>query len=77
MLNISQVAYYVAFPRDRPLVKILVSTVLLLEIAQTAITSHDVYVALAGSIGAADPSSAIDAIYNHWFSIPVAGGISG
>lgn len=56
--------------------KILVYTVFVLEITQTVITSRDVYVALAGSIGVADSSSAIDDIYNHWFSIPVAGGIS-
>lgn len=69
-------AYYLAFPRDRPLAKILVYGVLLLEMTQTALVSHDVFVALASPWGGASLAK-LNSIQNHWFSISVSGGISG
>jgi len=68
-------AYYAAFPRDGPLAKVLVYGVLLLEIAQTTVVSRDVFVALT-SPWDTHPMN-LDSVHNHWFSVPVAGGISG
>lgn len=50
----------------------LVYGMLVLETMQTALVSHDVFVAFASQFG---DSAAIDSIRNHWFSIPVCGGI--
>lgn len=69
-------AYYIAFPKDLQATKILVYTVFVLEVLQTSLTSHDIYIALGHSIGAADPLNVVNLIYHHWFSIPVSGGIS-
>ncbi|PPQ93760.1 hypothetical protein CVT25_008140, partial [Psilocybe cyanescens] len=66
--------YYLAFPKDRLLAMTLVYGMLVLETMQTALVSHDVFVAFASQFG---DSAAIDSIRNHWFSIPVCGGISG
>ncbi|KAF9482715.1 hypothetical protein BDN70DRAFT_402919 [Pholiota conissans] len=77
ILAIQIYAYYIAFPKDRLLAKILVYTVFLFELVQTGIVSHDVYAALASSIGVEDPLSMVNDIYNHWFTIPVAGGFTG
>ncbi|CAA7268392.1 unnamed protein product [Cyclocybe aegerita] len=74
ILIIQIYTYYLAFPKDRTFTKALVYTVLVLEVTQTAITSHDVFVALASHFGS---SSALDGIHVHWLSIPVAGGLTG
>jgi len=68
-------AYYAAFPKDGTLAKCLVYGVLALEVAQTSVVSHDVFVALT-SLWGAGPSQ-LDSVHNHWFSVPVAGGICG
>ncbi|KAF8970235.1 hypothetical protein BDZ97DRAFT_1652686, partial [Flammula alnicola] len=77
ILCVQTYTYYIAFPNDRPLAKLIVYFVFALEVAQTVLVSRDVFAALAASVGSADPGSMIDPIYNHWFSVPVAGGISG
>ncbi|KAF8908634.1 hypothetical protein CPB84DRAFT_1767137 [Gymnopilus junonius] len=72
---VSQIyAYYIAFPKDRLLAKIVVYTMFLLELVQTGIVSHDIYVSLGSAVGNAN---AVDALRTNWWSIPVSGGTSG
>jgi len=55
--------------------RIVVYGVLVLEIAQTSVASHDVFVALMSPWGAADATK-LNSVQNLWLSISVAGGLS-
>ena len=77
--------YYLAFPHDRLLAKLQVYAVLIFELLQSAVVAHDVVIALAvGGLEhfraafelAHDLRTSLDSIHGHWFSIPLAGGIS-
>ena len=83
--------YYLAFPHDRLLAKLLVYAVLIFELIQSAIVAHDVVIALAvGGLEdfhhrfdtsfafelAFELRESLDSLHTHWFSIPLAGGIS-
>ena len=77
--------YYLAFPHDRLQAKLQVYAVLIFELFQSAVVAHDVVVALAvGGLGnfsaaselASDLYFSLDSLHTHWFSIPLAGGIS-
>ena len=64
-----------AFPRDQLLAKFLVYGVLVLEMIQTAVVSHDIYAALSSPWWGPSPAK-LNSIQNSWYSISVAGGIS-
>ncbi|KAF9564534.1 hypothetical protein CPC08DRAFT_705273 [Agrocybe pediades] len=66
--------YYLAFPKDRLIAKIIVYTVFVLEAAQTTLVSCDVFMAISSSFG---DEIALDKIRNYWISIPISGGLSG
>ncbi|KAF9523276.1 hypothetical protein CPB83DRAFT_863154 [Crepidotus variabilis] len=66
--------YYLAFPDDPGFAQIPVYVVLALELLQTAIASHDIFVGLALSFNHPD---ALDQIRLLWLSIPVFGGLTG
>jgi len=66
--------YYLAFPKDRITVKIMVYSVVILELAQTAISSYDIYLSLtAPYIPGALP---VDAVQQHWLTVPIFGALS-
>jgi hypothetical protein len=84
-LTIHPDTYYLAFPHDRLLAKLQVYFVLIFELLQSAVVTHDVVVALAvGGLEhfdavselASDLRTSLDSLHAHWFSIPLAGGIS-
>lgn len=64
-------AYYIAFPKDRLLAKVVVYTIFVLEIVQTGIVSHDIFFSLGSAF---NDANAVDAIRTNWWSIPVSGG---
>jgi len=66
--------YYLAFPKDRPIAKIMVYSALLLELTQTAVSSYDIYMSLASSFGS---THALDAIHQHWLTVPIFGALTG
>ena len=77
--------YYLAFPHDRLQAKLQVYAVLIFELFQSAVVAHDVVVTLVvgglGDFSAASELSSdlyfsLDSLHTHWFSIPLAGGIS-
>jgi hypothetical protein len=68
--------FYIAsplFPDDNYMAKSMVYSVLVLEIAQTAISSLDVYVALAQTFGS---TANLDSINQHWLTVPIFGALS-
>jgi len=86
MLCLQVYTYYLAFPHDRLLAKLQVYGVLIFELLQSAVVTHDVVVALAvaglqnfreASELAKDLRTSLDSLQTHWFSIPLAGGIIG
>jgi len=74
LLVLQSYNYYLAFPRDRPIAKIMVYSVLLLELTQTAVSSYDIYMSLASPFGSPD---ALEAIHHHWLTVPVFGALTG
>jgi hypothetical protein len=68
--------FYIAsplFPGDKIIAKAMVYSVLLLEVAQTVISSLDAYSGLAQSFGS---TAQLDSISQHWLTVPVFGALS-
>ncbi|KAF8799753.1 hypothetical protein BYT27DRAFT_7200985 [Phlegmacium glaucopus] len=74
MLCLQVYTYYIAFPQDHLLPKLQVYGVLFCECVQSAVVAYDVVTALVKSLG--DPNE-LDLLRTLWFTIPVAGGITG
>lgn len=74
-LLIAQVyIFFTAFPADKAAYKLIVYLLLVLEIIQTGLTTHDAYQAFVLEYG--NPL-ALERIRMNWFSVPVATGIIG
>lgn len=70
------VIFYLAsplFPDDKLVAKVMVYAVLVLETAQTIITSIDLYNALALNFGLV---TSINSMQQYWLTIPVFGALS-
>ena len=65
--------YYIAFPNDRWLAKLLVYGIFVCEAVQTLIISHDTFQVFVVNFG---DLHSMDLMHTNWFSIPIAGGIS-
>jgi len=61
------------FPDDKFMTKAMVYSVLLLETAQTAISSFDIYTALAQNFGS---TTSLNSIQQHWLTVPIFGALS-
>ncbi|KAJ7626056.1 hypothetical protein FB45DRAFT_1060589 [Roridomyces roridus] len=68
----AQNLYYRAFPEDRILIKLLVYAVYLVEIAQTALLTHDAFTIFATGFG---DVSGLARVNFDWYTIPVTTGI--
>ena len=66
--------YYLAFPKDKITVKIMVYGVLILELAQTAISSCDIYLSLTAPY--TPGALPVDAVQQHWLTVPIFGALS-
>ena len=60
--------YYLAFPKDRRWMKILVWGVALIETIQTAFMSHDAVMALGLGFG---DRAALDSVHFDWLTLPL------
>ncbi len=69
-LNSLQDFYYMAFPNDRLILKLVVFLELMLETVQTVAVTHDVFVFFT-----TDPL-VINQIGSSWYSIPLLTGLS-
>ena len=65
--------YYIAFPNDRWLAKLLVYGIFVCEAVQTLIISHDTFQVFVVNFG---DLHSMDLMHTNWFSIPIVGGIS-
>jgi len=61
------------FPDDKSVAKVMVYTVLLLETAQTAISSWDVYAGIAQNFGS---TTNLNSIQQHWLTVPIFGALT-
>lgn len=64
--------YYIAFPKDRLRLKIVVYGVFTLEIIQTLLTTHDAFGTFTTGLANLD---SIDEVRLAWLTVPVLGGI--
>ncbi|KAF9467736.1 hypothetical protein BDZ94DRAFT_900072 [Collybia nuda] len=67
-------SYYVAFPKDRTILKFLVYGVLILETLETGVATSDAFATFAS--GFLDPHSP-EKVHLLWLSVPVHSGIVG
>lgn len=74
VLALQTYTYYIAFPNDRFLAKLLVYGIFLCEAVQTLIISHDTFQVFVVNFG---DLHSMDSMHTNWFSIPIAGGITG
>ncbi|KAJ7608877.1 hypothetical protein DFH06DRAFT_1065825 [Mycena polygramma] len=72
VLAVQVYIYFLAFPKDRPLTKVLVAFVCLLEIVQTLADSHDTLVIFGADWGNRE---SLDNARWGWFSVPILGSI--
>ena len=73
LLTCGKDTYYIAFPNDRWLAKLLVYGIFVCEAVQTLIISHDTFQVFVVNFG---DLHSMDLMHTNWFSIPIAGGIS-
>ncbi|KAJ3571476.1 hypothetical protein NP233_g3727 [Leucocoprinus birnbaumii] len=66
--------FFTAFPADKAPYKFMVYLLFILEVIQTALTTHDAYRAFVLDFG--DPVS-LETVRTAWFSVPVATGMIG
>lgn len=64
--------YYIAFPRDRLFLKIIVYGVFILEFIQSILTTKDAFGTFANGLG---NWIALSRVRLLWFSVPILGGI--
>jgi len=64
--------YYQAFPRDKPLLKALVYSVYILEVAQTVLLMENAWRVFASGFGNIDE---FDKVETSWLSVGILGGI--
>ncbi|KAF8999131.1 hypothetical protein BDQ17DRAFT_1361396 [Cyathus striatus] len=66
--------YYLAFPKDRLQIKLLVYFILAIQTAQTLICTRDAFIIFAKSFGNV---VVLDSVHTLWLSYPIMGGIVG
>ena len=72
-VNISLDIYYISFPKDNYKLKLVVSSIYVLEIVQTIISTHDAFRMFSSGWG---NLVEVDDIGLLWLGIPVMGVIS-
>ena len=65
--------YYVSFPNDRQAAKTLVFGIYAFELAQTLISTHDVFDSFGSGWG---NRAALDSPHLQWLGVPIMSGIS-
>ncbi|KIK01544.1 hypothetical protein K443DRAFT_678306 [Laccaria amethystina LaAM-08-1] len=74
ILALQVYTFYIAFPNDRFLAKFLVYGIFVCEAVQTFIITHDTFQVFVVNFG---DLHSMDSMHTNWFSIPIAGGITG
>ncbi|KAF9467588.1 hypothetical protein BDZ94DRAFT_1248484 [Collybia nuda] len=72
VLCVQVYTYYIAFPNDRTILKIIVYATLLFETLQTLILTRDAFDTFVTHLGDID---AIDNVRLTWLAVPVSGGL--
>ncbi|KAJ7080924.1 hypothetical protein B0H15DRAFT_474013 [Mycena belliarum] len=71
-LSVQIYLYYQAFPNDRPSTKCLVYIVYVIELAQTILMTHDIFLVFGAGFG---NLVALTKIYFDWLTVPVMSGV--
>ncbi|TFK32055.1 hypothetical protein BDQ12DRAFT_693051 [Crucibulum laeve] len=77
VLSVQTYTYYLAFPNDKPQVKILVYCTYLLEVAQTVLIAHDAFSAFARGLILEDNlrMTRLTSVHLSWVTMPLMSGI--
>ncbi|PFH47743.1 hypothetical protein AMATHDRAFT_66966 [Amanita thiersii Skay4041] len=66
--------YYMAFPKDKLSIKLMVYGIFLLDVIQTVLATHDVFAIFAIGYGMI---SSLHDIHLIWLTVPILGGLAG
>ncbi|THU83381.1 hypothetical protein K435DRAFT_734000 [Dendrothele bispora CBS 962.96] len=71
-LTVQIYLYYMAFPRDKPILKAIAYFIYALELVQTILVTNDAFHAYGSGFGNYDE---LTSMHEYWFSVPIMSGI--